>query len=52
MTELNKMQVIKTPWCTNDDCEDQVKDKSKKESESTEDVKLSGSAKTLCMPLE
>lgn len=33
-------------------CEDEVKEKSKKESEDKEDVKLSGSAKTLCMPLE
>ncbi len=28
MVELNKMQVVKTPWCKNVKCEDEVKEKS------------------------
>ena len=32
MSELNKLQIIKTPWCKNNECEEQVKLKSKNES--------------------
>lgn len=44
--------MIKTPWCKRNECEEQVKMKSKEESEKMEtEESLSGSAKTLCMPL-
>ncbi len=53
MTELNKMQIVKTPWCEIPGCEDKVKEKSGIESKNLDEGdNLSGKAKTLCMPLE
>ncbi len=54
MTNLNKLSVVKTWWCTEKECENEVKLKSKNESASFTDgeLSLSGSAKTLCMPFE
>ena len=51
MTELNKPRIVETPWCKMDECEDIVKTKSGVESKMDEDATLTGSAKTLCMPL-
>ena len=54
MLELNKMQIVETPWCKNPKCEDDVKERSGIESKenSEGECNLSGKAKTLCMPLE
>lgn len=54
MNILNQSRVVKTPWCENSECEDIVKQKSGIESKmnQSEDKNLSGSAKTLCLPLE
>lgn len=54
MKELNKKQVLETPWCKKDECEEEVKKKSKNQSQNLEgeEESLSGSAKTLCMPLK
>lgn len=55
MSELNSRNLVLTPWCDAETCEDNVKDKSKEESkaaeEETEEI-LTGSAKTLCKPLD
>lgn len=32
MIELNKMKIVETPWCKNDECEKNVKAKSAIES--------------------
>lgn len=52
MTELNKPRIVETPWCKQGGCEDIVKEKSGAESKMDEDATLTGSAKTLCIPLE
>ena len=54
MLELNKMQIVETPWCKNSKCEDDVKETSGIESKENQDGEgnLSGKAKTLCMPIE
>lgn len=54
MTNLNKLFIVKTWWCTEKECENEVKLKSKNESAAFTDgeLSLSGSAKTLCMPFE
>ena len=52
MNELNKPRIVETPWCKDPKCEDQVKEKSGIESKLDEDATLTGSAKTLCIPLE
>lgn len=52
MTELNKPRIVETPWCKKGCCEEKVKEKSGAESKMDEDATLTGSAKTLCIPLE
>lgn len=54
MQELNKKQIVKTVWCKKEECEEDVKKKSKEQSQNIqgEEESLSGSAKTLCMPLD
>ena len=55
MTELNKRNIIETPWCDQVACEKNVKERSKEESKAAEtegEELLTGSAKTLCKPLK
>jgi prolyl-tRNA synthetase len=55
MTELNHRNLVLTPWCDEQSCEENVKEKSKEESKAAEnegEEQLTGSAKTLCKPLE
>lgn len=55
MAELNKRNVVLTPWCDVQACEQKVKDRSKEESKAAEtegEELLTGSAKTLCKPLD
>lgn len=53
MQNLNKKGVVRTWWCQERECEDQVKIKSKNETiEIPGEALLSGSAKTLCMPYD
>ena len=55
MTELNQKNLCLTPWCDVQACEEKVKDKSKEESKAAENEGedlLTGSAKTLCKPLD
>lgn len=54
MTHLNNMKVVKTPWCNIRECEEEVKEKSAIESKNLpkSEISLSGSAKTLCKPLQ
>jgi prolyl-tRNA synthetase len=54
MAHLNNMKVVKTPWCQGRECEEKVKERSGVESKLTknEEQTMSGSAKTLCMPLK
>lgn len=54
MLHLNNFKVVRTPWCQKNDCEDKVKTQSGIESKLSkgEEQTMSGSAKTLCMPLE
>lgn len=46
---LDKKMVCLAPFCLDGKCEDEVGNKSKKESEN---LKISGAAKSLCIPLE
>ena len=48
MDELNQLKFIETPWCTDKQCEENVKAHSAEDSD--ESSALSGKAKTLCMP--
>ena len=50
MEQLNQMKYVETPWCCEPECEEDVKTKSAEDSD--ESVKLSGKAKTLCLPFE
>ncbi|CAI2358734.1 unnamed protein product [Moneuplotes crassus] len=55
MTELNQRNLVLTPWCDKESCEDNVKERSKEESKQAENAGeevLTGAAKTLCKPLE
>ena len=56
MKELNKQKVITTPWCKEAECEKTVKTRSgvesKEQEEGEEGQKMTGAAKTLCMPLK
>lgn len=55
MGELNKKNIVLTPWCESEESEVEVKTKSKEESERAENEGeeiLTGAAKTLCIPLE
>ena len=55
MTNLNQKKQCFAPWCNVEKCEEDVKDKSAAESQNLaqeEEVSLTGSAKTLCIPLE
>ncbi|CDW82919.1 prolyl-trna synthetase [Stylonychia lemnae] len=50
---LNQRKMIVTPWCTNQACEDEIKERSKVESQqSAEEIEniMSGAAKVLCYP--
>lgn len=51
MSELNKPRIVETPWCKGEECEEKVKDRSGLESKLDEDATLTGSAKTLCIPI-
>lgn len=52
MKELNQKNLILTPWCEQNSCEEAVKKRSAEESKMDEGDHLTGSAKTLCMPFE
>jgi len=55
MSELNKKNIVLTPWCESEESEDLVKLRSKEESSKAEnegEEVLTGAAKTLCIPLE
>ncbi len=55
MAELNKKKCVLTPWCETLESEELVKQRSKEESTKAENEGeeiLTGSAKTLCIPLE
>lgn len=58
MEELNKKNLILTPWCNEQECEKAAKDKSKDESKMAMEQEgeieelLTGAAKTLCIPFE
>lgn len=58
MNALNQKKICLAPWCDTVKCEKTIKDKSKEESlakmaEANDDeVQLTGSAKTLCIPYE
>jgi prolyl-tRNA synthetase len=55
MTELNKKNLVLTPWCETEESEQEVKKRSKEESTKAENEGeeiLTGAAKTLCIPLE
>lgn len=56
MKELNKQKVVMTPWCKEAECEKKVKERSgiesKEQEEGEEGQKMTGAAKTLCMPLK
>lgn len=55
MTELNKKNVVLTPWCEERHCEEKVKERSgieTKEGMFDAENSLTGAAKTLCVPLE
>lgn len=50
---LNKRNMVFTPWCKNNACESDVKEKSAKESiNDPTEATLTGSCKTLCMPFD
>ena len=54
MAHLNNLKVVKTPWCQDRQCEEKVKERSGVESKlaKNDEQSMSGSAKTLCMPLK
>lgn len=58
MDALGDRNICLAPWCNVQDCEVEVKDRSKEESlaamaeKGEEEAQLTGSAKTLCIPLE
>eukprot|EP00361_Fabrea_salina_P000803 CAMPEP_0202428666 /NCGR_PEP_ID=MMETSP1345-20130828/2614_1 /ASSEMBLY_ACC=CAM_ASM_000843 /TAXON_ID=342563 /ORGANISM="Fabrea Fabrea salina" /LENGTH=694 /DNA_ID=CAMNT_0049039703 /DNA_START=994 /DNA_END=3078 /DNA_ORIENTATION=- len=49
---VNDKNFVLTPWCEQTECETRVKERSGEESKDTEGEHLTGSAKTLCMPLD
>lgn len=51
MVGLNKPGIVETPWCKQNSCEEKVKERSGVESKMDEEASLTGSAKTLCIPL-
>jgi len=56
IAHLNKGFIILTPWCQQTSCEEDVKARSagakdEKEQDKEEFIQLTGSAKTLCLPL-
>lgn len=58
MSALGKRNICMAPWCNVQQCEIDVKDRSKEESlakmeeQNEDEVLLTGSAKTLCIPFE
>lgn len=55
MSQLNKKNLILAPWCEAIECEEKVKARSKEESlalENEGEEVLTGSAKTMCLPLQ
>lgn len=54
MVHLNKLKIVMAPWCDEQECEEEVKERSGEESKNFQDEKtsLSGSAKTLCKPFK
>lgn len=55
MVNLNQKKMCLAPWCNEKACEETVGDKSAEESKNLaeeENISLTGSAKTLCLPFE
>lgn len=58
MAALGERHICLAPWCNRQACEIEVKERSKEESlqlmadKNEEEVQLTGSAKTLCIPFE
>ena len=58
MAALGKRNICMAPWCNCQQCEIDVKDRSKEESlskmeaQNEDEVLLTGSAKTLCIPFD
>ena len=55
MTHLNNRNVVLVPWCEGSECEEKVKERSALETKQglfEAQNTLTGSAKTLCIPLE
>lgn len=55
MEHLNQRNAVFTPWCNCEACEEDVKKRSGEESKlgnNENENLLTGSAKSLCMPLE
>jgi len=56
MSALNKKCICRVPWCNETSCEECIKERSAKETQSlsSDDVEtgLTGAAKSLCIPLE
>lgn len=58
MDALGQRNICMAPWCDEQECEVEVKDRSKEESlqkmmdQNEDEVLLTGSAKTLCIPFE
>jgi prolyl-tRNA synthetase len=49
---LSEKNMIVTPWCNVQACEENVKKRVKEESENSEGEDVAGTAKTLCIPIE
>lgn len=52
LTALNQKNVVLTPWCQQNACEETVKKRSADDSKLDDGEHLTGAAKTLCMPFE
>jgi len=58
MDSLGERNLCLAPWCNRQECEVEVKDRSKEESlqlmleKGEEEAMLTGSAKTLCIPFD
>lgn len=52
LTSLNAKNLVLTPWCEQNSCEETVKKRSAEESKHDDGEHYTGSAKTLCIPFE
>lgn len=52
LTSLNGKNLVLTPWCQQNSCEEAVKKRSAEESKHEDGEHYTGSAKTLCIPFE